>query len=80
MDAVAEPVKAEAAWRWFAGARAVAGLKQKDLALRIGVSQATVSDWESGEQPPAVTRWRAIADALGVSVADVAVAVADRFA
>lgn len=42
------------------------GIQQKELALEIGVSNATVSDWEHGRKNPSGERLRKLADFFGV--------------
>lgn len=37
------------------------GVQQKELAIDIGVSQPTVSDWESGKKDPSGDRLKALA-------------------
>jgi DNA-binding XRE family transcriptional regulator len=54
----------------LAAARMEAGLKQVELASRCGFSQSTIADWERGRFEPTLANIRAIADACGVSVAD----------
>lgn len=49
-------------------AREKKGLSQKQLAQLLGVSQPTVSDWESGRKNPTLENLSKIADALGCSV------------
>lgn len=49
-------------------ARVQAGLKQKELAEKIGVSESRVSQYEKGSQNPRIGTLLKIADALGVSV------------
>lgn len=44
------------------------GLKQGDIAERLKVSIAAVSQWESGRALPKGVRWSELADCLGVSV------------
>lgn len=46
------------------------GLKQEELAKRIGVSKATISNYENGVTKPAFSKLPRIADALGVEVSD----------
>jgi transcriptional regulator with XRE-family HTH domain len=50
--------------------RAAAGLKQTDVADRLGVSSVTVSRWERGAMTPPLSRVHEIADALGVAVGE----------
>ena len=47
------------------------GIQQKELALEIGVSNATVSDWEHGRKNPSGDRLRRLAEFFGVDPADV---------
>ena len=49
-------------------ARVQAGLKQKELAEKIGVSESRVSQYEKGSQNPRIGTLLKIADALGISV------------
>ena len=42
------------------------GLQQKELAIEIGVSQATVSDWEHGRKNPSGERLRKLVAFFGV--------------
>ena len=44
------------------------GLPQKAFAIDLGVSQPTVSDWESGRKVPSAKSTAKIADYFGVSV------------
>jgi transcriptional regulator with XRE-family HTH domain len=44
--------------------RARTGLIQRDLALRAGVSERSVQDWEAGAKLPTVPRLRALIQAL----------------
>ena len=37
------------------------GIQQKELAIEIGVTQPTVSDWESGKKDPSGDRLKALA-------------------
>lgn len=41
------------------------GLRQKDLAIMVGVSTPTVSEWCSGKKMPRMKMLDAICDALG---------------
>lgn len=47
-------------------ARIAAGLSQEALAKRLGVSQRTVSTWETGRVALTVRRAKRVADILGV--------------
>lgn len=42
------------------------GIQQKELAIEIGVSQPTVSDWESGRKDPTGERLKKLSDFFGV--------------
>lgn len=42
------------------------GIQAKELALEIGVSNATVSDWEHGRKNPTGQRLKKLADYFGV--------------
>ena len=44
------------------------GMSQKELADALGVTQGTVSAWESGRWDPTVENLRAVAKVLGVTV------------
>lgn len=48
-------------------AREIAGLSQKQVALELGVSAPTVSDWESGKICPTAKKLARLAQLLGVS-------------
>lgn len=50
--------------------REAAGLKQSDLARRMGVPQSFVSKCEAGERRVGVLDLRAICQALGIPVGD----------
>ncbi|CAJ1000979.1 helix-turn-helix domain-containing protein [Brevibacillus aydinogluensis] len=43
---------------------------QMELSRRSGVSQSFINDLEAGNKQPTITTLRKLADALGVSVAD----------
>ena len=49
-------------------ARALRGIKQADLANRIGVSQGSVSAWERGTKTPSAENLHAMAQVLNVSM------------
>ena len=51
-------------------ARKKKGLNQLDVAERIGVSQATVSYWETCTTSPHPSLWGQIARIYGVRIAD----------
>lgn len=48
--------------------RKQAGLTQKELGDRLGVTQAMINRWESGTRNPTAQTMRRIFDALGVPV------------
>jgi transcriptional regulator with XRE-family HTH domain len=51
-------------------ARKAAGVTQKELGKRMGVSDASIAQYESGERNPKYDTLQRIADALGVKVGD----------
>ena len=48
--------------------REAAGMTQRELGERIGVSGPAVAMWETGENRPTLTNLEKLADVLGVSV------------
>ncbi len=48
------------------------GLTQLEVAYQLGVTPATVSNWERGVYEPKVTQLRALARLFGVSMDDIA--------
>ena len=46
--------------------RKKAGIQQKELAISIGVSRPTVSEWESGKKDPSGERLKKLAEFFGV--------------
>ncbi len=48
------------------------GLTQLEVAYRVNVTPATVSNWERGVYEPKVTQLRALARLFGVSMDDIA--------
>ena len=51
--------------------REAVGMKQYELAARMGVKQASVSAWESGISTPTVQNLTKLADIFGVTVDEV---------
>lgn len=49
-------------------ARILKGIRQKELAERLGVSQVTVCMWEQGKSFPSVTRLKTVAEVLDTTV------------
>ncbi|MBR1709262.1 MAG: helix-turn-helix transcriptional regulator [Clostridia bacterium] len=47
------------------------GLQQKDLALKIGVSQPTISEWEHGKKDPSGERLIKLAELFGVTTLEI---------
>ena len=45
-------------------------LSQRELADKVGVSQAAVAKWEVGSSKPTLDNVKNIADALGVALTD----------
>src|SRR5437763_8245238 len=71
MGAVVEP--AASVWAQQHGARLrrlriERGLRQQDLAERIGAARTVYSNWETGTRRPNAANLTALATALGVSV------------
>lgn len=48
--------------------RIAKGIQQKELAIDLGVTQPTVSDWESGRKIPSAKSTQKLADYFGVSI------------
>lgn len=48
--------------------REAAGMTQAQLALRIGVTKQSISQWETGETQPSLVKALAVAQALGQPV------------
>ena len=48
--------------------REAAGMSQRELRERIGISGPAVAMWESGENRPSLTNLEKLADVLGVSI------------
>lgn len=48
--------------------REAKSLQQKELAIDLGVTQPTISDWESGRKIPSAKNTAKLADYFGVSV------------
>lgn len=44
------------------------GIEQKQLAVDLGVSQPTISDWENGRKTPSAKRTEKIADYFQVTI------------
>jgi transcriptional regulator with XRE-family HTH domain len=59
-------------------ARRKADKTQTEVAKEIGVTQPTISDWESGETHPRPEYWLRIADAYAVPVARLKAAAVSR--
>ena len=47
------------------------GVQQKELALEIGVTQPTVSDWENNKKDPSGERLKRLAEYFGVDELDI---------
>lgn len=52
-------------------ARKMAGLTQKELGIRCGVSEFTVANWEKGRTEPTITQAKAIGEATGINYDDI---------
>ncbi len=48
------------------------GWTQLELAVKLGVTPATVYNWERGKYEPTASKLRAIAQTFGVSMDDIA--------
>ena len=48
--------------------REAAGMSQRELGERIGISGPAVAMWESGKNRPSLTNLEKLADVLGVSI------------
>jgi transcriptional regulator with XRE-family HTH domain len=59
--------------------RLAAGLRQQDLAERLGVPQSFVSKYESGERRLDVLELRRVCFALGITLHDFTVRLEDVF-
>lgn len=44
------------------------GYTQKELAELVGVSEMTVSNWETGKTAPSIRLWKKLASVLGVAM------------
>lgn len=51
--------------------REARGLSQFKLAIQVGVTPASIHQWESGKNAPGAARLRALAAALGVKMDDI---------
>lgn len=51
-------------------ARIKAGLKQQDLAEKLGVSQSTITAWETGKTRPPVRYWQSIEYVISAGIYD----------
>lgn len=58
--------------------RAVLGLSQADLAEQVGIDKRQIRRYEAGEAQPSLTVGRFIADALGISLDELAGATVQR--
>lgn len=47
------------------------GMTQKELSIRTGISQSTISDWKNKRVNPSADKLLILSDALGVSVYDI---------
>jgi len=61
--------------RWLASAIKAADLNQVGLAVKMGVSEASVSDWVHGKREPSEESIRRMARVLGVDRSEIYVAL-----
>lgn len=54
----------------FREARLIAGMTQRELADKLGISMVSVSKWESGKGLPKAKRIKEVADALNTTPAN----------
>ena len=52
--------------------RKIHGMTQEDLADKVGVTRQSIAQWESGRTCPNLTQSKALADAFGVTLDDLA--------
>ncbi len=52
--------------------RKINGMTQENLAEKIGVTRQSIAKWEAGDSVPDIDKCKAIADAFGVSIDDLA--------
>lgn len=52
-------------------ARKIANLTQKELAIRCGVSENTVVNWEKGRTEPSVSQAMMISEIVGIDLDDI---------
>ncbi len=51
--------------------REARGWTRLELAMKLGVTPGTVYNWERGKNEPKATQFRALAEALGVSMEEI---------
>jgi DNA-binding XRE family transcriptional regulator len=68
-------------WAYLSHARETAGYaSQTAFGVAVGVSQRTVSDWETGRKCPEYRMWRKIAQVLNVELRALGAEIADFWA
>lgn len=65
-DAPSATVATVSPWEFMRQRRAAMGLSQVGLSQALGLAQVTVSQWETGKNPPRWEYVRPLATALGV--------------
>ena len=50
--------------------RIALGMTQSELAAKMGVSQATIGMWETGDRMPRASKLQKLAEILGCTVSD----------
>ena len=66
-------------WTIFVEARVHRAMRQEDAGDVLGVSQTTISEWETLAVAPQKKYWERIANFVGISTPDVAREVAQNF-
>ena len=73
VPALGYPLSSELLGPWICRMRSAAGLRQHELAQRVGVRQSSVSQWERGRTAPSLAHFMAIVEVFGSARPDVSV-------